>query len=211
MTGLASQPGNAHKPGNARRPSGLLRAPADRPAGRRGPRAPLAGLVALATLFPLSVAQFEPADPAWTRPAFALAAAAGLVSTLLLWVARRRYFLVLAVGLALLGLVGTVAAERARTRVISEEEKWGGFVMSFYDEHRGARLSTAEAEAVPKGLTREQLRARLGAPAGSAIQRVHDGPDLPCLAYRSAGTGPRRLDLHGFCFSDGRYEALREW
>jgi hypothetical protein len=106
--------------------------------------------------------------------------------------------------------VGTVAAERARHRVVSEEEKWGGSVFR-YDEHRGARLSTAEAEAVPKGLTHEQLRARLGVPAGRGIQRVFDGPDLRCLAYRSDSTDPNRLSLHAFCFRDGRYEALREW
>jgi hypothetical protein len=83
MTGIASQRGDAP------RPTGLLRAPADRPAGKRGLRAPLAGLVALATLFPLSASQFDAADPAWTKTAFALAAVAWLAAAVLLWVARR--------------------------------------------------------------------------------------------------------------------------
>ena len=205
MTGVASEPGNAHGP------SGVLRAPADRPAGKRGLRAPLAGLVALATLFPISLATYAAAEPSWTRPVFAIAAVAGVAASVLLWVARRRFTLALAVGLALLGLVGTVAAERARNRVIAEEEKWGGFAMGFYDDQRGARLSTAAAEAVPKGITKDQLLARLGVPAGSGIQRVDDGRDLRCLAYRSGRTGPRRLDLHAFCFSDGRYDVLRKW
>jgi hypothetical protein len=205
MTGIASQREDA--PG----PSGLLRAPADRPAGKRGLRAPLAGLVALATLFPFSASQFDSAGPAWTKTAFVLAAVAGLVAAMLLWVARRRFTLVLAIGLVLLGLVGSVAAQRERNRVTSEEEQWGGWVMLRGHENRGVRLSAAEANAVPKGLTWEQLRARVGMPAGSGIQRVYDGPDLRCLLYRSHDANPNRPRLHAFCASDGRYEVLRKW
>lgn len=205
MAGIASQPEEAH------RAAGFLRAPADRAAGERGLRAPLAGLVALATLFPFSVANFEVVHPAWARPAFVLAAAAGIVAAVLLWVARRRVVLALAIGLTLLGLLSTVAAERARQRVVSEEEKWGGSTFSY--ENRGRRLTRAQAEAVPKGLTRAQLTARLGVPSARGIERVVGEDDLRCLGYRSAARLPKHSvpNLHAFCFRDGRYAVLRSW
>ena len=88
MTGTASQ----------------LRPPADRPAGKRGVRAPLAGVAAFAALFPLRAGQVEPRDPAWTRPGFLLAGLALIAAAVLLWVARRRVTLMLAIALAVLGL-----------------------------------------------------------------------------------------------------------
>jgi hypothetical protein len=204
MTGMASQPANAPQPSNR------LRAPADRPTGERGGRAPLAGVVAVAALFPLTLGQVEARDPAWTRPVLLLAGVAGIAAAVLLWTGRRRLTLVLAVGLTLFGLMGTVAAVRARSGTQSEVESFGGAAFD-YPDRRGRPLTHAEAEAVPKGLTRAQLRGRLGRPSTRGIQRVFDAPDLRCLAYRSAGAHPAGRPLHAFCFRDGRYAALREW
>lgn len=196
MTGFASQHGNA---------------PADRTAGRRGVRAPLAGVVAFVSLVALGMAQIEPKDPAWTRPGFLLAGLAGITAALLLWVARRRVGLVLAIGLALVCVVGTAAAWRERDRVQAEADSWGGFAGTSNIRERGSILSKAEAEAVPKGLRGAELREHLGPPAMTGIQRVFDGPDLPCLAYRREGGRPAPDAQFAFCFRDGRYEVLREW
>ena len=101
----------------------------------------------------------------------------------------------------------TVAAERERSHAQYEADKWAGSATSEIKQ-RGPRLTEAEAEAVPKDLTRAQLRTRLGAPAATGIQRVFDEPDLRCLAYRRAqGT----WTLFAFCFDDGRYTTLRRW
>jgi hypothetical protein len=168
-------------------------------------------LVALASLFPLTIAQVGASDPAWTRPALLVAGVAAMVAAVLLWVARRRLALVLAIALVLLGIAGTVVAEGERHHVQAEQDKWGGFV-SGDETQRGAILSKREAEAVPKGLTPGQLRERLGPPAAAGIQRVFDAPDLRCLEYRRAGARSRDFfQMHAFCFQDGRYAVLREW
>ena len=74
---------------------------------------------------------------------------------------------------------------------------------------RGPRLTKAQAEAVPMGLTREQLRNRLGAPSSYGIQRVNEGPDMRCWGYRGSARHPH--SLHAFCFRHGRYAELVEW
>ena len=116
----------------------------------------------------------------------------------------------LAIGLALLGLVVTAAANLERQRIQTERDKWGGHVRGEAHQ-RGPRLTRAEAEQVPEGLTRTQLITRLGAPATTGIQRIFDEPDLRCVVYRSTHGNAGRSGLHAFCFRDGRYEVLREW
>jgi len=188
--------------------SRLLHAPADRPAGRRGARGGLAAAAALGAVLPLSLSRFTD-DPSWAGPGLAAFGLALLGGALLLWTARRPATLGAAVALVVLGVAGTVAAMGAANHAESEAEKWGGFVMS--DNLRSPPVSRAEAEAVPKGLTREQVTRRLGRPPGHGIQRVTGEPDLRCLVYRSPRSTPNRLALHAFCFRDGRYAELREW
>ncbi len=76
---------------------------------------------------------------------------------------------------------------------------------------RGAILTKAEAEAVPKGLTRAQLLARLGEPSARGVQGLSDEPRLRCLAYRRTDRRPLSQTLNAFCFRDGRYVELGEW
>ena len=96
-----------------------------------------------------------------------------------------------------------------RDRAEHEEAKWGGSTFGF--ERKGRIVTKAQAEAVPIGATQAQLTARLGPPAARGIQRVFGEPDMRCLAYRNRQRGGGMPMLHAFCFSDGRYAALREW
>jgi hypothetical protein len=185
-----------------------MQAPADRAAGTRGPRAKLAGLVALGALALLAFSSSS-RDPAWTGIAFACAAATLTAAAVLLWTARGARAVVLGVVLIPLAVGGGVAAEAARDRAENEEAKWGG--ASFGFEQKGRILTEAQAEAVPIGATQSQLTARLGPPAGRGVQRVFGEPDMRCLAYRSGERRGGMPMLHAFCFSDGRYAALREW
>jgi hypothetical protein len=188
--------------------SALLLAPADRPAGRRGMRGPIAATVAIAALPALIFARAGD-EPSWGRPVWLAAAAALIAGAILLWTARRPVMLGAALALVLVALSAAVVTERIGQHEKHEAEKWGGFAGD--DVHSGPRLSRAEADAVPKDLTRAQLVARLGTPGGRGIQRVYDEPDLPCLLYRTDRPGRNRFATHAFCFSDGRYVALREW
>jgi hypothetical protein len=193
--------------------SDLLVPPSERPAGHRGPRGPIAAVAALAGIIPLTWAQsFD--ETSWGAPTMLAAGASLVAGAVLLWTARRRVAVGAAAALVLLGAVGgavAIAAEfRTESRRMAEEDRLGGAV---FDEPRarGPRLTKAQAEAVPMGLTREQLRSRLGAPATHGIQRITDGPDMRCWAYRSPDTHPRWPLLHAFCFRDGRYAELTEW
>jgi hypothetical protein len=185
-----------------------MQAPADLAAGTRGPRAKLAGLVAVGGLWLLFSSSFE-RDPAWTGIAYACAAATLMAAAVLLWIARGARALVLGVVLIPLAVAGGVAAEAARDRSEHEAAKWGGAAFGF--ERKGRIVPRAEAEAVPIGATQAQVTARLGPPAGRGVQRVFGEPDIRCLAYRSGGQRGGMPMLHAFCFSDGRYAALREW
>jgi hypothetical protein len=185
----------------------LLRAPADRPAGSRGIRGVAAAVATLAALVTLTYGSRWDM-PVWSRFVM-LGAGTGLVgAALLLWTARRRGTLVLAVGLIVLAVPAWVAVERTRQTDRREADKWGGAVVSFDD--KGAVLTQAEAEAVPKGTTKDEVRELLGPAAGSGIQRVTDGKDLRCVAYRVAGKRPE-ASLHAFCFTGERYTDLHKW
>jgi hypothetical protein len=188
---------------------GLLKPPSERPAGKRGPRGPIAAIVALGALIPLAFARFAD-ETSWARPVMLAAIAALICGALLLWTARRSVMLVAAVALVALGGAGAVVSIRGELRAESErlnaEDRLGGAVFEDPGVH-GPRLTRAEAEAVPMGLTRQQLRSRLGAPPSHGIQRVNEGADMRCWAYRAA----TRHRLHAFCFRDGRYAELTEW
>jgi hypothetical protein len=194
-------------------PPGLLRPPADRPAGKRGVRGPVAAVAAIAALVPLGFARV--ADETAAGGPAALAAGVALIGgALLLWTARRPGAMVAAVVLVLAGAVGAtvaIGAEiRAEDEARREADRWAGSTFGF-PRARGAVLTRAEAEAVPKGLTREALTARLGAPSATGIQRLAGEPDMRCMAYRSTTRPPRSELLHAFCFRDGRYAELGEW
>jgi hypothetical protein len=189
-------------------PSSTPAAPADRAAGRRGPRAKLAGVAAAGALVPLAFSSVS-TDPGWARFAFGAAAALLIGAALLLWVARRRSAVAAGVALIVLGAALAAYAEAERAERQRERDKWGGAV--FRHEERGRILTGAQAEAVPEGITKAELTARLGVPAGSGVQRVFDGPDMRCLAYRNGTRERSGARLHAFCFSDGRYVALRTW
>ena len=190
-----------------------LRPPSERLAGDRGARGPVAAIAALVGLLPLTWARIAD-ETSWGQPAMVIAGVALIAAALLLWTARRRLAVGAAVALLVLGGVGgvgAIAAEvQAESRRMAKEDRLGG---SVFDEprQRGPRLTKAQAEAVPAGLTREQLRARFGPPASTGIQRVTDGPDMRCWAYRSPDRHPHWPLLHAFCFEDGRYAELVEW
>jgi len=185
---------------------GLRLAPADRAAGARGPRAKLAGAVAIVALPVLAMSSFD-RDPGWTVFAFAAAAGMLVAAAVLLWIGRNTRVLVLAVVLIPLGVATAVAAEAERNRVQHEAEKWGG--ASYRFDAKGRILTREQAEAVPEGITTEELKARLGPAAGSGVQRVTGEPDMRCVAYR--GNSAEFPPLFAFCIREGRYEALRQW
>jgi hypothetical protein len=193
--------------------STLLEPPAARPAGRRGIRGPVAAIAALAAVVPAMF--FRAAnDTSWARPVLVGAGILLIGGAVLLWTTRRAVVLGAAVVLALAGVAGTVVAigaeNRAERRAQHELDRWGGADFS-YPRARGAILTRAEAQAVPKGLTREQLTARLGEPSATGVQRFRGEPDLRCLAYRSTSKEPASQLLRAFCFRNGRYAELGQW
>jgi|ERR687896_92317 hypothetical protein len=186
----------------------FLEAPADRPAGQRGWRAWAACAVAVAALPVLAMSTYAD-PPGWTGPVFLFAAFALTAAAVILWTARRRAFLGLAAVMVAAALAAGVVAESAHRREQREREKWGGSVFHF--DEQGPAITRAEAEAVPEGSTKDEVRAILGRAAGSGIQRVNDGKDLRCVAYRASDHRGPLVGLYAFCFSDGRYSDLRKW
>src|SRR5688572_4637529 len=191
----------------------LLRAPADRPAGKRGARGWLAALAAFSSLVPMAFFQ-NAGDSAWARPGIVAGSLGLIAGALLLWTARRRLVvagaLVAVVAGGTLGWLAVAAELSTESRERREADRWAGAAVS-YLRARGAIVTKAEAEATPKGLTRAQLLARLGEPAARGVQRVTDVPDLRCIAYRRTRGKAFRQTLNAFCFRDGRYVELREW
>jgi hypothetical protein len=186
--------------------STLLRAPADRPTGQRGIRAPLAAVAVIAALVTLTYGSRWDM-PAWGR-GVVLAAGAGLfAAAFLLWTARRPAALAGAAALVALAVPPWVAVESHRQQEQREAEKWGG--MSFSYDDRGPMITKAQAEAVPKGATKDEVKAILGPAAGSGIQRVHGGDDLRCRIYRSAERPNSAFDTYALCFTGDLYTDLR--
>jgi hypothetical protein len=198
---------------NVAPPRELLRAPADRPAGKRGARGAIAAVAAFSSLVPM-VFFTNAGDSAWARPGIVAGSLALIAGALLLWTARRRMVLVGAVVAVAAGAtLGTLAVAAERSAESSEQreaDRWAGAAFS-YPRERGAILTKAEAGAVPKGLMRAQLLARLGEPSARGVQRITDEPDLRCLAYRRSDRKPVSQTLNAFCFRNGRYVELGEW
>src|SRR5688572_4741110 len=198
---------------NVAPPHELPRAPADRPAGKRGARGFVAAVAALSSLVPM-IFFSNAGDSAWARPGIAAGSLALIAGALLLWTARRRIVVTVAVVTVAAGAtLGTlaIADERdAESRERREADRWAGAGFS-EPRARGAILTKAEAEAVPEGLTRGALIARLGEPSARGVQRITDEPDLRCLGYRRTGEKAISQTLNAFCFRDGRYVELGEW
>ena len=184
----------------------ILDPPAARPVGARGPRGVLAWVVAIVALVAILYIGWDE-DPGWTVLVSAAAAVALTLAAVLLWVARRPYALAGAAALVVLAGWGSVSAYDARDRAQRERDKWRGGLVVF--ERKGRPLTRAEAEAVPLGLTRAQLQARLGTRAGRGVQRITGEPDMRCVAYRKRPPESRLGPAYSFCFRDGHYAALR--
>jgi hypothetical protein len=186
----------------------LLEPPADRPAGERGWRAPAAFVVAVAALPALAFSTY-PEPPSWTGPVFLFAALALASAAVILWTARRGAALGLAVMLVAAAVAAGVVAEAAQRSHQHEEERLAGSIFKFDEE--GPAITKAQADAVPEGSTKDEVRALLGQAAGSGVQRVTDDRDMRCLAYNYAGDRGRSSRLFAFCFSNGRYSELVIW
>jgi hypothetical protein len=186
--------------------TGLLQAPADRPAGKRGIRGAVAAVTTLAALLTLTYGSRWDM-PAWGRVVM-LAAGAGLVAAaFLFWMGRRRAGLVLAAGLVALAVPAWVVVEGSRRSEQREAEKWGGSSLTYDD--KAPVVSRAAIDAVPEGATKDEVKAILGPAAGSGIQHVDDGDDLRCRVYRA---DRRRFGkLWALCFTGDRYTDLLEW
>lgn len=191
----------------------LLRAPADRPAGRRGVRGPVAAVAALAAIVPLSFQRLAD-ESSWAGPATLAAGLTLIAGALLLWTARRRVALAAAILLIVAGGLGAIVAigaeQRADSAAQREAERWAGSSHS-WPRARGAILTKAEAEAVPKGLTRKRFLARFGTPSTRGVVHFRDEPDLHCLGYRRSNAKPLRQTLNAFCFRNGRYVELSKF
>ena len=192
-------------------PRGMLRPPSERPAGKRGVRGTIAALVAVAGVVPLPWLNGD-AETAWAEPAIVAATLALFGAAVLLWTARRWVWIataaVAAVAGVALGATAMAAEIRARDRAV---HAWAGASFSFRPRARGAILTEAEARAVPKGLTREQLIERLGEPSARGVQHFREEPDLRCVANRRSAAKPISHTLNAFCFRGGRYVELAEW
>jgi hypothetical protein len=183
--------------------AGLLEAPADRPAGTRGIRGAAAAVATLAALVTLTYGSRWDM-PVWSRFVM-LGAGTGLVgAALLLWTARRPAALVLAAALVALAVPPWVIVERHRLQEQREAEKWGG--MTFKYDDRGPMITEAQAEAVPKGATKNEVKAILGPAAGSGVQHIHGAKDLLCLIYRDAKHP--KVSTFALCFTGNRYSDL---
>jgi hypothetical protein len=186
--------------------SGVLRAPADRPAGQRGIRGVAAAVVTVAALITLTYGS-KLDMPVWGRFVM-LGAGAGLVAAaVLLWTARRGGAIALAAGLLVLAVPAWATVESARQREQRATNKWDGMTVTY--DPKGPAITREEAEAVPKGATKDEVRAILGPAAGSGIQRVHDGDDLRCRIYRAAERPGSMGAAYALCFTGNRYTDLR--
>jgi hypothetical protein len=194
-------------------PRGMLRPPSERPAGKRGVRGTIAATVAIAGVLPLPFLN-GPAETGWAEPAIVAASLALFGAAVLLWTAHRQVWIATAAAAVVAGgalaFTAITAEIRAHDRAIQATERWADASYSF-PRARGAILTKAEARAVPKGLTREQLIKRFGEPSTRGVQHFRNRSDLRCVAYRRTDARPASQTLNAFCFRDGRYVELGEW
>jgi hypothetical protein len=186
----------------------LLRAPADRPAGQRGWRAPVALITTVAALVPLAMGT-HPDPPGWTGPVMLGAAAVLLAAAIVLWTARRRAGVALAAALLAVAAMGGAVAYAAQQDAKRQEERLGG--ASYRFDEKGTAITPQQAESVPEGATKDEVRDILGPAAGSGVQRVKDDEDMRCLVYNDASRPKQFMHLLALCFEDGRFTELLSW
>src|SRR5918999_1314426 len=134
----------------------FLQAPADMPPGRRGWRVWLAFGAAVAALPALAFSTYAD-PPGWTGPAFLFAAFALTTAAVVLWTARRHVVLGLAAVLVAAAIAAGTVAEAAQRSHQREEERLAG--SAFNCDEEGPAITRAQAEAVPKGSTKDEVRA----------------------------------------------------
>jgi uncharacterized protein (DUF58 family) len=184
----------------------LLQAPADMPAGRRGWRAWLACGVALAAVPVLALSY-----PAGfrERAAFFLVAAALVTAAILLWTARRTLPLTVAavmIAASAMAVVSTGVPNR-----VTASGGTRGAEMDYSYDPDGRAITRAQAEAVPKGSSEDEVRAILGSPAGDGTLRTRDGTDSHCLVYMDQSRRDRFDDKFALCFAGDSYRSLHRW
>jgi hypothetical protein len=184
----------------------LLDAPADRPAGERGWRAPVAYAIAVAAVPTLALSY---GIGAREGAAYLAVAAALLTAAVLIWTARRPHALVLA-GVAVAAsvmavvLLGVPNLHRVQGTTRGAETEY-----SF--DADAPPITPAQAKAVPMGSTEEEVEEALGSAAGSGTLRRPDGTDSPCLIYGDQA-GRQSFDpVFAFCFAEDRYTSLHRW
>jgi hypothetical protein len=183
----------------------LLRAPADRPAGQRGWRAPVAAVLALAAwpFVRMTSLSGGPERAVYLAVVLALVAAATVT-----WTARRASLLALA-GIAIAGSAIAVALTGFPNQ-ISGIGATRGMEMEYRYDPDESPITRARARAVPKGATKDELEEMLGSAAGEATLRRRDGTDSHCLVY------PDQADREygwviAFCLEGERYASLHRW
>jgi hypothetical protein len=186
----------------------FLEAPADRPAGQRGWRAWAACAVAVAAIVVIAISKVSEGTGA-THVAHLVAAATLISAAALVWTARRRHVLMLAVGLTA-AAIGAVVVAGIPNRHRGQLSNGRGEATYVYDPG-GSAVTRAEVEAVPKGSTEDAVTEILGSEAGTAEWRGRDGRDMDCLLYRDrASRGPSAYRF-AFCFAGDRYVSLQRW
>lgn len=176
-----------------------LRAPADRPAWRRGIRAPLAYVAVLGTVWAVlnlhdysdqiwngpgaATIHFRLDGPGWAHPAFIAACGALALAAPLLWLARRPLWLALGLVLLAGGLGAAIGAVVAR--------------------HNSGRVTGNDLFSLPMGAPRATVDRQLGWPAGHGSARLH-GDKLDCLIYVNTTARWEGRRQVGLCFRDGR-------
>jgi hypothetical protein len=161
----------------------------------------------LAALVSFRLGGFRP-DHAWTEWVMKGAAVGMVLAAALLWFARGKAGPILGALLLLACVAGSAITYGSRLDIDfgSDSSK-----MTF-QQGRTAPLTRAEIAAVPQGATRAHVIKLLGRPTERGMQRVLDGPDLPCVAYLldpDDSASPNHL--HGFCFSHGTLATQRDW
>jgi hypothetical protein len=183
-----------------------LQAPADRPAGQRGWRAPLAGAVAVAALPVLAISSMAEAGE---RAAHLLAGGALVTAAVLIWTARRSSGVAVAGGLVVAAVAAVPAVGLTNRHHVQGSNGWGE--MTYTYEPGGPAITRAQARAVPRGSTEDELTEILGSEAGSGTWRGRGGRDMRCLVYREQASRRPTEAIFAFCFAGDSYASLQRW
>lgn len=183
-----------------------LQAPADRPAGQRGWRARLAGAASVAALAVLAISSVaEGGDRAMDL----VAAAALVAAAVLVWTARRGSGLVVAGALVVAAVAAVAMAGFTNRHHAQGSNRWGE--MTYTYDPDGPAITRAQARAVPKGSTEDELAEILGSEAGSGTWRGRGGRDMRCLFYLDQSSRRPSDRTFAFCFAGDTYASLQRW